>query len=446
MLINFSLENWMSFRDKTEFTMVATREQQHGDRLTKLPKYRFRALPTAAIYGGNASGKTNFFKAINFAKNYITKGVLPDSSINIDPFLLDKDKKLSTSFTFEILVDTDIYELQFSVTPTKVLEERLTKISSTSEKILYHRISDSNEPNLHSSIKSKRLEFVFEGTRDNQLFLTNSVFQKIDTFKPVFSWFAQTLELVAPDTRFGAFEHFITESSKLYETMNVILPNLDTGIHHLGGEDVSMESLALPEALKQKLIEDVKEGGAIKINNDDEKIIITRLDNEIKVKKLYTYHRNNLGKSTRFEMRQESDGSKRIIDLLPAFLDLSSTKIPKVYIIDEIERNLHSVLVRQLLEVFLSNRTDKSRNQLMFTTHNLLLMDQSLLRRDEMWITERDTQGRSVLKSFSEFEDLRNDKDLLKDYIQGRMGGIPNIHVESIYSNRIRESEGEVKK
>ncbi len=83
MLINFSIENWMSFREKASFTMAATKEQQHGNRLSKLKKYRLRVLPTAAIYGGNASGKTNFFKAINFAKQFITRGALPDYKINM---------------------------------------------------------------------------------------------------------------------------------------------------------------------------------------------------------------------------------------------------------------------------------------------------------------------------------------------------------------------------
>jgi len=79
MLLSFSLENWMSFQDSVTFTMVASRERQHGERLPKLPKYNTRVLPIAAIYGGNASGKTNFFKALGFAKMLVVKGTQPDS-------------------------------------------------------------------------------------------------------------------------------------------------------------------------------------------------------------------------------------------------------------------------------------------------------------------------------------------------------------------------------
>lgn len=174
---------------------------------------------------------------------------------------------------------------------------------------------------------------------------------------------------------------------------------------------------------------------AIKINDKDEKIIVTRQNDQLSVTKLYTYHSNSKGGNTRFEMRQESDGSKRIIDLLPAFLDLADTNTPRVYIIDEIDRSLHSLLTRQLLEVFLSNCSGNSRKQLLFTTHDLLLMNQALFRRDEMWISERKPDGSSQLISFSEYEDIRNDKDILKSYLQGRMGGIPNIVVEQIFNS-----------
>lgn len=434
MLINFTLENWMSFRDKTNFTMTATKEQQHGDRLTKLRKYRSRVLPTAAIYGGNASGKTNFFKALNFAKQFVTRGSLPDYQINIEPFVLDENyKNRPTVFIFEILIGEEIYEMSFSLSATEVLEEKLIKVGSTSEKILYHRRHNNPDPQLHSSIASKRLEFAFEGTRENQLFLTNSVSQKLDTFTPVYSWFSKTLVMVAPDTRFEAFEQFITEGSHLYETMNTVLPNLDTGICRLGGEEISLESLSFPEALKQKLKEEAREGLAIKLNNEDEKIVITRRNKKLSVKKLYTYHRNIEGTDTRFEMRHESDGTRRIIDLLPAFLDLSETGPPRVYIIDEIDRSLHSLLIRQLLEVFLAGCEGSNRKQLLFTTHDLLLMDQSLFRRDEMWITERKLEGSSELISFSEYEDIRSDKDILKNYLQGRMGGIPNIYAGDLF-------------
>jgi len=91
MIINFSVENWRSFRDKASFTMLATSEQQHGELVPVVKKYRTRVLPSAVIYGGNASGKTNFFQAIMFMKNMILEGtgVEPDKLIDVEPFRLD---------------------------------------------------------------------------------------------------------------------------------------------------------------------------------------------------------------------------------------------------------------------------------------------------------------------------------------------------------------------
>jgi len=128
-------------------------------------------------------------------------------------------------------------------------------------------------------------------------------------------------------------------------------------------------------------------------------------------------------------MNNESDGSRRVIDLLPAFLYLAAGANPNVYIIDELDRSLHTLLTRKLLELFLGEYSSSSRSQLLFTTHDLLLMDQNLLRRDEMWITDRNKDGSSNLISFSEYKDVRYDKDIQKSYLQGRLGGIPHILV-----------------
>jgi AAA15 family ATPase/GTPase len=126
-------------------------------------------------------------------------------------------------------------------------------------------------------------------------------------------------------------------------------------------------------------------------------------------------------------MEYESDGSRRVIDLLPVFLDLCADKSRKVYVIDELDRSLHTLLTRHMLEGYLSSCSPQSRAQLLFTTHDVLLMDQELLRRDEMWVAERTESGMSSLTSFSEYKDVRYDKDIRKSYLQGRLGGIPRV-------------------
>ena len=125
----------------------------------------------AAVYGGNASGKSNLFQALNFAKNFVAKGTQPDAYIPVEPFRLD-DSCLDrpSRFTFELLIQETVYEYVFSVTRQAVVEEKLTRISSNNEHVLYERHDDQPIKFDGSLSKDKRLEFVFQGTRDNQLF------------------------------------------------------------------------------------------------------------------------------------------------------------------------------------------------------------------------------------------------------------------------------------
>ena len=431
MLIRFSAENWMSFREQATLSMLASKERQHGERLARIAKYNMRLLPITAIYGGNASGKTNFFQALNFVKEMVVKGTQPDRLIAVEPFRLDPSYADKPSrFIFELLIDGMVYEYSFAATRQRVVAEKLVEITYTQERILFDRKDDL--PNFHESLaKDNFLQFAFQGTRDNQLFLTNSVMQKVDRFKPIYNWFRDTLELIAPDSRFSHFEQFLQEDSPLYKVMNATLSQFDTGIKHLGGKEMPFDNLPFPEGIRTKLQEDIKDGDTVLVMASpmNERFTISRSDGQLITKKLVAFHQRSDGVEVQFDMTKESDGSKRIIDLLPALLEIGSADSKKVCIIDEIDRSLHTLLTRQLLECYLSQCSANSRAQLLFTTHDVLLMDQDLLRRDEMWVTERDADGNSTIVSFSEYKDVRYDKDIRKSYLQGRLRGIPRFHI-----------------
>jgi len=442
MLVRFTVDNWMSFCQPTTFSMVASRERQHGDRVPKVEKYRTRILPIAAVYGGNASGKTNFFKALAFSKTLVVRGTQPDSLIPVEGYrLASREADRPSRFSFELLIEETIYEFSFAVTRRAVMEEKLVEISSSSEKVLYHR--SEGQPNFDRSLGEQSfLDFAFRGTRDNQLFLTNAVSQKVDRFRPVYDWFKNSLELIAPDSRFQPFELFLDEGHRLFSTMNEMLPQLDTGIAQLGSEAIPFDNIPLPESLKQRLQEDVKEGMTVRLVAEplNERFVVTRKNGELVAKKLVTYHPNADGTSTKFEIRQESDGSQRIIDLLPAILDLSEQVSNKVYVIDEMDRSLHTLLTRGLIRTYLASCSPRTRSQLLLTTHDVLLMDQRLLRRDEMWVTQRDAWGASSLYSFSDFNEIRYDKDIQKSYLQGRLGGVPRILLQGALAQSCRPS------
>ena len=435
MLINFSLENWMSFRDKATLSMIASNERQHGGRVPKLTKYRTKILPIATLYGGNASGKTNLFEALRFAHDMVTEGVRLDELIPVNTFRLDdKIAESPSRFSFELLIEGTVFEFSFATTHKAFLEERLVEITSSSEKILYDR--RENHIDFHKSLaKEQRLRFAFEGTQDNQLFLTNTVFQKIERFKPVYDWFKYALVLIAPDARLGPFSLISTnEKGDFYASMSKTLPLLDTGITRLGGEKVPLSNIDMPEEWETMLQKELKESMTFYVKEDRDNgdhIIITREDNRLVARKLITFHAMPGGMEIKFDAQEESDGSQRLMDLLPAFLSLMSPNSRAVCVIDEIDRSLHTLLIRQLIEQYLSGCSSDTRSQLLMTTHNTHLMDQSLLRRDEIWVTERDGFGASSLMSFSEYKEVRYDKDIRKSYLQGRLGGVPRILLEN---------------
>ena len=321
-----------------------------------------------------------------------------------------------------------IYAFSFAMTREVVLEERLVRISSTGERTLYDRRNGQITFDQSLEEDPQFLRFAFRGTRDNQLFLTNSVSQKLQQFRPIQDWFKNTLKMVAPDARFGGGVLFFDEDHPLTMTLNEMLGNLDTGISHLGSEQVPSENIQIPEALEGEIQEQLGEGRAVFAEDEaNNQFLMTRKDGELVVKKRVTVHRMTDGTEARFEVSEESDGSQRLIDLLPAFLDLSSDNSKRVYVIDEVDRSLHTLLTRRLLEDYLTTRSGDTRTQLLLTTHDVLLMDQRWLRRDEMWATERDASGGSSLFSFSEYRDVRYDKDIRKSYLQGRLGGVPRI-------------------
>ncbi|NOR44428.1 MAG: AAA family ATPase, partial [Candidatus Delongbacteria bacterium] len=374
----------------------------------------------------------------SFIKDFVVDGTKPESMILTEPFRLDKQSiKKPSKFKLEMLIDETIYEFSFSITQKEVLEEKLVQITSTSEKELYSRKKD--QANIHMPLlKDGLLKFAFKGTRNNQLFLTNSVSQNVDAFRKIYNWFKDTLVLIAPDTRFSHYGQFLDDESSYFDTMNEMLSQLDTGIKKLGYVKFPFENISLPDDLRTKLKEDVTENTAVSLHSvmTNERYIITRKKNELKAKKLVVYHSKSGGGEEKFELKQESDGSLRVIDLLPAFLDLAMTKSKKVFIIDEVNRSLHTLLTKQLIEVYLCNCNKESRSQLLFTTHDLLLMDQDLLRRDEMWVAERDDLGMSSLRSFIEYKEVRYDKDIRKSYLQGRLGGTPKITLKNSIINK----------
>lgn len=422
MILSFSFENWMSFRDKVTISAVASRQRRHKGRLPWVKAYEIYILPILAIYGGNASGKSNIFNAFRFAKELIIKSKDIDEEIDVEPFLLSPEfVERPSRFWFELLIKEKVYEYSFSVTRKAVHEEKLVEIRPASEKILYERKENSRFV-VHN--RNEFLRNLEKRTRKNQLFLTNSILLNEVDYKDIYEWFRYSLKLVSPESVFGNLEDILEDKKDFrYKWVNSMLGELDTNIIRLDSEDVT----------DPKIKEVVKKLSPMAIlKGMGERYFMELQDGEAHVKKLVLYHKAGKNREVKFSAAQESDGTMRLLELLPAFFACEAFSEAKgesglVYFIDELDRSIHYLVLHKLIENLVSSCNANSRSQFIFTTHDLLLMDQELLRRDEIILVERDDSGVSSVIPLNEYKGVRLDKDIRKSYLQGRFGGIPKI-------------------
>ena len=426
MLIRFYVENWKSFPE-LEFSAIAGKEQRHGERVAIIKKPNMRLLPVSAIYGGNASGKSNLVEAVTFAQRFIVKGAAPSQAIAVKPFALNEDaQKRPVKFVFEILAsDERAYRYSFTVSRAEVLEESLTELLTTVDRVLFERRGD--EIVLHNRLKGNvPLEYVGRGTRKNLLFLTNIAHQKRDELRAVYDWFHKTLLTLTPNASCDAFNMYANEQCPFQPQNQETLEEFDVGIERI--ETIETPPAQLPFQINVKIqgeCDKLPDGALFQIGP----YLVSNRDGNPHVEKMVAVHslENKPGEKIRFDLEDESDGTRRLLDLIPAFTFLRDSKQSRVIFIDEIDRSLHHLLTKKLIEDYLSDCSPDARTQLFFTTHDALLMDQDIFRRDELWLVEK-TGDRSTIASLNEYR-IRHDKSLVNAYLYGRFGGVPNFRM-----------------
>ena len=448
LLLSFTFENWKSFRDEANFSMVAGRDRQFAQRLPRAEKMAIRLLPVSLVYGGNAAGKSNFFEALHFAKSFVVDGNKPDSPIAVTPFRLDKNcEKLPSKFSFQILCDEKVFRFSFTVNRQHVLEEQLTEVNKSSEKDLYIRYKDGTiwmEKSTTADAEDEQfVEFVKRATPRNQLFLTRSIVLNFQKFRPVFEWFRDRLELVHSNSSVIMPRGSSVEAHMIQH----IIPQLDTGIDKIGLEKVKIRDLNFPKWIVADLQEKLKVKNSkafIQAQGGDRANYynVERKNGRLVCHRWVTYHKRQDGAEVKFEFDEESAGTARIFDLLPVLATIFSKDSKKVYVIDEIDRSLHTLLTRELIENYLLLCNEKTRCQLVFTTHDLMLLNRYIFRRDEVWLTERDRDGSSSLFSMYDFKKSKPDKDVRRAYLTGRFGGTPKLDL-NIFSSSEGNSSNE---
>lgn len=394
-------------------------------------------LRCAALYGANASGKSNLVEAMQFARGMIVaEPAAKDAAIIVSPFRLDEaSRQLPSTFEFVFYASGTVYEYQFSVNRREVVSERLAVISvedPSDERELFRRAGAefTFSSTLRASLEdAKFLDYVARGTRANQLFLNEAYERDIRPLVPIYRWFYQTLIIIKPDMRYGPLVADAEREPRFKEFLRGVLEWADTGIVGVetrrskidDGVKKEMDSIRRNKRAHSHLRE-------IARLNPTRDALLELEDGQAEVLSLHFHHRSRDGAEI-LDVDDESDGTMRLLDLAP-MLYLAKEYAP-VYVVDELDRSLHTMLAQRLVERFITETVGAGEMplpQLIFTTHDTNLLDCRRLTPECIWFAEKDRAGASEFYSLGEYdpEQLRlMCGDLEKGYLQGRFGGIP---------------------
>jgi hypothetical protein len=449
MLVSLSVANFRSFAAEETFSLVASKRLSgtHDDHLIPIPDSEESVLRCAVLYGANGAGKSNLWKALRYVEMFVLRARGKKSGgTSREPFRFAEENKDPSTFDIQFIAAETLYHFGFSVDDERVTEEWLAYSAGGREKTLYERTTDANgkvaieAPGLKSA--GPKLEaMVTVGGPPNQSFLA-TVRATLDReelgehISNVLAWF-EDIALIGPDTTFGPMGEMLSDDPEFLEFAGKFLRSSSTGVDHLRVDKVTISEDELrsliPRDLYSRIVDDVPDGGVRLQLREGNELLIEPKGESYRLT-IQAAHQCNNGTVVPLEMADESDGTQRLLNLLPALYFAQNNS--GVYFIDEIDRSMHPVLVRKLLEFFLRNCTGEKR-QIIVTTHESNLLDLELLRRDEIWFVEKDQSAGTHLYSLTDFK-VRKDLQIRKGYLEGRFGGIPFLGDLDALSNEAR--------
>lgn len=426
MLIDFKVKNYRSIKDEQDLNMLSTKQKEHlaTHIFTSEASSKMGLLKTAAIYGANAAGKSNFIKAlktmqeivINSMSTYQRGHLLP-----VKPFLFDVETKIEpTEFEVSFIAEGIRYQYGFSAIQERIVEEWLIAYPKGRPQNWFAR-------SLNKNTKALSYEWQFgekligqkqlwqESTRDNALFLSTAVHLNSEQLNPVYDWFDKTLRITGvggwnPET-----------------TINMCKDNTNKKdiLQFLQTADMDIDDIVIEKNVKKST--DI---GTLGRGLD---ALLAEMDeayNTSNTSMVTMVHRDNKGNKIPLKLDEESDGTQKLFSFIGPWLD--SLEKGHVLLIDELHDNFHPLMVKFLVDLFHSNVTNKSNAQLIFTTHETSILSQDVFRRDQIWFCEKKNKA-SELYSLVEFKARKGVTDLEKAYLSGRYGALPyfkNITLE----------------
>jgi AAA15 family ATPase/GTPase len=393
MLIQFSVENYLSIKEKVTLSMLASKDNEHPEYLIDGGDKNY--LKSAVIYGANASGKSNVLKAFQFVVTCVLLSHFNQLHMSIlrEPFKFDQQTPSSPSI-FEVIfnINGTRYAYGFSATNKAVIDEYLYYYPKGRQSLIFER---KNTNDFHFTVDVEEQTTLKERTSANKLYLSVSSNWSYSKVIPVLEWFASCQVLTANinEDAYGLKSEQLNDEN-YRNIITSMLRVADFGIQSLQINDYDLLSWNLKGYSHIETVHTVKD-----------------VDKES-----YTYT---------LSMSEESDGTKsyfKLIGFVKKALDYGL-----LLVVDEIDVHLHPLLTKHLVSLFNSNEFNPKGAQLIFTSHNTNLLDLDVFRRDQIWFTEK-AESTSATDLFSLYDfSVRKDAKVEKGYLIGRYGAIPFI-------------------
>lgn len=430
MILRIIIDNLYSFGQQAEFNMFTNKSQRHLKHKRFAGKIAY--LKMAAIYGANGAGKSNMIKALELLQSLVKEGNIPAFVDNLK-FKLDKEcLDRCSSVAVEFVVDEHIYYYTISFDGMGVFYETLTEtLQSGNDRVIFERefeegkehisFYEGYDENPKNKLFVEMLAEKFLGRRDVLLHMLQEKYaDEFPETKVAYCWFADTLHIIFGSQAISPIAHIFGTNEKLLDFGNTLVSKLSTGVEGIKTYKYEVErtdkNVDIFEALES-------EPNAVidKFNPyTGEQISYAKEGNKVMAEVIRTKHLDKEGNDVTFTFGMESDGTMRLVDYIPMLSDI--IKNHAVYVIDEIERSIHPAVIKELVSLIAAYK--EMNGQLVFSTHETCLLDQDILRTDEIWFAQKNVLGSTDLYSLSDFN-VHATANVENGYLNGRYGGIP---------------------
>ncbi|CAH6966856.1 ATPase_AAA_core domain-containing protein [Vibrio chagasii] len=449
MLVCFSAENYRSIGEKVTLDLRAnTRLRRLKSHVRKVPvegsKKPLSILKSAAIYGANASGKSNLIKAVEHSRTFICDG--PTSNgVQRNPFKF-YDKSKPSSFYFEFIVSSIRIGYAYQVNDDQVLYEELITIDEEHDITVFSRVYDEETDTyiIDSSIdfsdseESMKVWNEFETLADfcpeNKLLITEindknakvleqKMGEFVYIFRMVYAFMKYSIVIIFPNTKYSALGRDILKDKYRNEYVQT-LNSFDTGVSDLCIEKVSegIFTKDFLDSMSNRLKSSGRNFLMFEHSGDEYYVSLDEKTQNIEYFSVISKHKDIKGQEISFSIREESDGTIRLLDLIP-IIENDVRNDGSVFLIDEFDRSLHPNLAKSYFSLFM-DKTKNNSDQLIVTTHQSELLDNKVLRRDEIWFAQKEKDQSSYVYTLDDFN-TRPDMDIRYAYLNGKFGSIP---------------------